>query len=208
MTSELLPRSNDVDRFDFGFDEHWFQIPLSAPGGGWAKTLVRSFSLKRSISKSLISQLEKLQANLGATFEPRVTCVVWIPQPESGRAACSLSFQLSDLAESDSPDTVLADFKADKNHGDTTTDFLEVDPWRGEFDVGQFVAARRLILHRNAQDPEGTVEEQTVFVVFPSGARQMVQLVFTAASAGSFNDMSAETQAVASTLRVDLVPAH
>ncbi len=208
MSDALIPQSDDIVQFDFGFDEHWYQVPLTARGGVWAKELVRSFSIKRSAAKSLSYQLDKLQTNLSSNNGPGITCVVWIPQPESGYAACSMSFRLADLSESDSLEAVLADLEADKNRGDDNTDFLEVDTWRGQFDVGPFVAARNLIVHRNGQDPEGTVEERTVFAVFPDGARQMVQLVFTAESIGSFYDMPAETQAVSSTLRVDLAPAQ
>ena len=208
MSASPFARSQDIVTFDFGFDVGWYQVPLGGAVGQWAKELTRSFSLKRPTAKSLSYQLERLQINLSSINEPDVTCVVWIPHPESGYAACSMSFRLSDLGEADTPDVVLADLEADRARTTETSEFLEVDSWRGRFDAGEFVAARNLIVHRDRGNLEGSVEERTAFAVFPADARQMVQLVFTAESIGSFYDMPAETQAVASTLRVELAPAQ
>jgi hypothetical protein len=157
---------------------------------------------------TLGGQLTALQMRLAGIGNPRVSCAVWIPYPESGRASCALGFELTDigagLTSEQAAAQQLAEMQADEGRRFPGTEYLGVTTWEGEVPAGEFVAAHTFISRRDPGDAEATIEERTVFAVFPPGAAQFVQLVFSAEGVGAFVNMPRQTEEVVATLRIEL----
>jgi hypothetical protein len=200
-----MTTNGDVVQFEFDISNEWYELPL-LPGTGeaWAHALAAQLLPNDArVAEMLEFQLARVQANVNTMDIPDLTAAVWIPSPGSGFVSSVMGFHLADLFDGDTPERYLEDFESDKGREDDST-WFEVETWRGDVPAGTFVAARNLISHPDDERIQSWIEERTIFAVFPPGVRQCVQVFFSAESIGSFWDMPAQTQAVVTTLRVQL----
>ncbi|POH68491.1 MULTISPECIES: hypothetical protein [Cryobacterium] len=208
MTFRNSPSTRDIVDLSVDAEATWYPVPLDRSEQLlWGETLAAEVTGAGSSRRTLGSQLEALQIRLIGSGNPRMSCAVWIPYPETGRASSALAFQLTDLpagtAEA-AADSYLAELRADEGRRTPGIEYLSVTTWQGEVAAGPFVAAHNLIALRNPGDDEAVIEERTVFAVFPPGAAQMVQLVFSAESVGAFVNMPRQTEEVVAALRIEL----
>lgn len=208
-TRTPLPPTRDIVDLSVNAEPTWYPIPL----GGvetklWGETLAAEIVTNAAKQRALSAQLTTLQVRLAGIGNPRVSCAVWIPYPESGRASCALGFELTDIGAGLSSEAAAASYltelQADEGRRFPGTEYLGVTTWTGEVAAGPFVAAHNFISRRDLGDAEATIEERTVFAVFPPGAAQYVQLVFSAEGIGAFVNMPRETEEVVATLQIEL----
>jgi hypothetical protein len=206
MADSTVRDGRDILRFHLGVTEDWHEVPLRAEEGAeWANRLTTSLlPAGGPAAVSLEYQLSRVHANLSAMDLAGLTAAVWVPVPETGYVSSACGFRLSDLAEEDTPDRILADLEADRGREVDGSTFVEVDTWRGQVPVGSFVAARNLLAHPQEDEAESWIEERAVFAVFPTGANQAVQIFFSAESISAYWDIAAQTEAVVATLQVEL----
>ena len=209
MTAFTPTSLRDIVDLGLDADQSWYPVPLGgAETALWGETLAAELTPAGASRNTLGGQLKALQQRLAGIGNPRVSCAVWIPYPESGRASCALGFELSDLGPGLSADIAaaayLADLQADEGRRYPGTEYLSVTTWQGEVPAGPFVAAHNLVSRRDLGDDAATIEERTVFAVFPPGAAQLVQLVFSAESVGAFVNMPRQTEEVVAALRIEL----
>ena len=209
MTSRTPLPTRDIVDLNINPESTWYPIPLGgAETALWGETLAAEVVTDALSRRTLGAQLTALQVRLAGIGNPRVSCAVWVPYPESGRASCALGFELTDigagLSSADAAAQQLAEMQADEGRRFPGTEYLGVTTWEGEVEAGPFVAAHNFISRRDPGDAEATIEERTVFAVFPPGAAQFVQLVFSAEGVGAFVNMPRQTEEVVATLRVEL----
>jgi len=209
MTARTPLPTRDVVDLSVNPEPTWYPIPLGgAETALWGETLAAEVVTDALSRRTLGTQLTALQVRLAGIGNPRVSCAVWIPYPESGRASCALGFELTDitagLTSEEAAAQQLAEMQADEGRRSPGTEYLGVTTWEGEVPAGPFVAAHNFIARRDPGDAEATIEERTVFAVFPPGAAQFVQLVFSAEGVGAFVNMPRQTEEVVATLRVEL----
>jgi len=209
MTSRTPLPTRDIVDLSVNPDQTWYPIPLGGPETAlWGETLAAEVVTDAVSRRTLGGQLTNLQVRLAGIGNPRISCAVWIPYPESGRASCALGFELTDigagLTSEQAAATYLAGLQADEGRRFPGTEYLGVTTWTGEVAAGPFVAAHNFISRRDPGDEEATIEERTVFAVFPPGAAQYVQLVFSAEGVGAFVNMPRQTEEVVAALRIEL----
>jgi len=209
MTTRSPLPTRDIVDLNVNPEPTWYPIPLGGVETAlWGETLAAEVVADAVSRGTLGAQLTALQVRLAGIGNPRVSCAVWVPYPESGRASCALGFELTDIGAGLSTEAAaaayLADLQADEGRRYPGTEYLSVTTWQGEVPAGPFVAAHNLVSRRDLGDDEATIEERTVFAVFPPGAAQLVQLVFSAESVGAFLNMPRQTEEVAAALRIEL----
>ncbi|TPW75031.1 hypothetical protein [Schumannella soli] len=200
--ASALDRTLDIVDYDLGFAEGWLALPLGETAGadGAGARLTAELGVEGPAAESLRSQLDELQRELQSIDDPGMTAVVWAPYPETGTIACSLTFRLAEIGRDDTAEVFAAEMEQDAGAADDGYQFAEVGVWQHDIPAGRMVGARQLILDGDAET--GRVVDRVLYGVFVPGARQMVQLIFTAAGVGSFEDIAAETQEIVATLRV------
>ena len=81
--------------------------------------------------------------------------------------------------------------------------------WRAAHPAGELVGFTHLTaLAEPGADEDAVLEQRVVFLVFPVGSAQAFQMEFRSAFIGGFDDMVAETQAIADSLVVTLGDAR
>jgi len=185
-------------------DESWHEIPLGAGAGdAWAADLVTAEGVQGPAETTLQNRLATLQRNLAASVGDRCSALVWVPAAVSGYWSGTLvavNWPVSSSGISD-PESFLREFGdgAFIDDGDTV---LEQRLWSGEFTAGPFAAAHRVT--SSTSGAEDLVLESVDFVVFPPGSSEFAHLTFAAESITAFDDMPAQTSAIAETLEVGI----
>jgi hypothetical protein len=135
---------------------------------------------------------------------PRLTAAIWVPYPETGRASAAVVFELTPVAALGSPEVFEEFLQSYTDREESGLNYYSVRTWRSTIAVGELVGSHNLIAHAT-DGPEGAVlEERAVVAVFPPGAAQAVQFIFSAESLGAFVNMPRETQEFVETLALTL----
>ncbi|HWU47595.1 MAG TPA: hypothetical protein VN133_12630 [Humibacter sp.] len=190
--------------FSVVLDDEWHPVPMT-PGDGepWASRLTAESGVEQPAAQTLVGELVRLQRNFAALITDACSAFVWVPAPASGYCGGSfvgMNWPLGDDGFEDA-ESFIARFAQGGfiDPGDTV---LDQRVWSGEFDAGPFAA-----VHRVSSVPSGDDEmvlESVEFAVFPPGADEFIHLAFAAESIAAFDDMPAQTQAIAQTLQVTL----
>jgi hypothetical protein len=209
MTARTPFSARDIVDLSVNADQTWYPVPLGGVEDAlWGETLAAEVTTDATDRRTLGTQLDILRVRLAGIGNPRMSCAVWIPFPASGRASGALAFELTDITPGvtaeDAAAKYLADLQSDEGRRFPGTEYLSASTWTGEVPAGPFVAAHNLIARRDPGDEEATIEERTVFAVFPPGAAQLVQLVFSAEGVGAFLNMPRQTEEVVAALSIEL----
>lgn len=190
-------------------DDEWRTVPME-PGAGdaWADALIVEWGVDGIAAEALREQLARLQHAFADRVGGQVSALVWVPVPASGYCGGGLVAMNWPRGDSGigSPEDVLQAYGAGAflEPGDT---LLEQRVWTGEFPAGAFAGVHR-VTSSPAPQGEETVIETVEYFVFPDGSAEFVHLSFTAESISAFDDMPAQTQAVAQTVQVELGSAR
>lgn len=191
---------------EFGVDllDGWYPVPVDARATVWADGLCDEFEVGGEARASLAAELSRIHGAIERLDDPYLSSAVFVPRPGSGLVGCVLSFEATPTAEVGGAaefETQLADVAAMSRAGLRVS---EVQTWRDEVVAGALVGAAMLLEHREIGEALALVEDRRVYGVFPPESDEMVQFVFSTENFAAFTDMTAETTAIVSTLRVSL----
>jgi hypothetical protein len=199
-------RARDIIDISFEAPEGWYDVePLAEdPRGEWPERLAGSFGDPR-LQQNLAPALQTLQQVLHAEDPSGATRArVFIPFPSEGVITAYQTYELLQLEGDDSPETYLAATDAQAHHREPGYEIRGYRSWRTAHPVGELVGFTHLTALEDDEEGDALLEQRVVFALFPVGAAQAVQLVFRSAFIGGFDDMVADTQEIADSLRVTL----
>ena len=196
----------DIVAFDIDLPEPWHPMPLERNNAAdsWPFDLAERLAPGSEAGRWLREELAAVQLRLRAMDDPYLTAAVFIPAPESGRASCVVGFTGIAIDEVGTPHNFEASLQNDAVVQIPGRRVRDVLTWSGDTDLGPLVGANNLIEHRNPGDAAGVLEERTIFGLYPVGAAQMVQFIFSTHDLGVFSNMSQQTQDLVQTLQVTL----
>ncbi|MFC5928121.1 hypothetical protein D6T64_10460 [Cryobacterium melibiosiphilum] len=208
VNTQGAARLSDIVAFDIDLPEGWYPMPLRAEpsADAWPADFAERLASEPAAGARLREQLAALQLRLRSMGDPYLTAAVYIPAPESGQASCVLGFKALPLTEVGSPNEFQASLENDAAVQLPGRRVRDVLAWAGDTALGPLVGANNLIEHRNPGDAEGAIEERTIFGLYPVGAAQMVQFIFSTHDLAAFENMSQQTQDLVQTLQVTLGP--
>jgi len=131
---------------------------------------------------------------------------VYLPVPEAGVLSAYQTFELLELEPDDSPESYRAAADAQAGHREQGYEVRGYQSWRAAHPIGELVGFTHLTALAEDGDvgADAVLEQRVVFAVFPVGSAQAFQTEFRSAFIGGFDDMVAETQAIADSLVVEL----
>jgi hypothetical protein len=205
-----------IDSWDFDVPENYFPIPLDGDvdARDWVKEVVASArELPSEVAPEdrdrgtvLTEQLTSVRDRLIARRNPWLTAVVSV-RPETpmtvGVLVMAQQLALEDDDDADSMEVLGREASARMVPGARSRD---LETWRTQADFGEIVGLYQRIEFIDLGEAEGTLSERTVFTVFPTRSREALQFTFTTEDFGTFEDMKKQTEAIVSTLRIDLEP--
>ena len=195
----------DIVDFQVGLAEGWYPMPLAlATSPEWSRELATRLVIDPKVRDHLVDELDFARARLASMKNSRLTAAVWVPYPGTGRASAAVVFELTPVATLGSPEPYEAFLTSYTDREESGLSYYSVRTWRSTIAVGELVGSHNLIAHAT-DGPEGAVlEERVVIAVFPPGAAQAVQFIFSAESLGAFVNMPRETQEFVETLTLTL----
>lgn len=195
----------DIADFRLGLPEEWYPMPLDDSGRSWPGELAASLTDDPDAATRLTGELESARAAFVGMDDPLIRAAVWVGEPESGHADAAMVFAMAEVDEIGMPDQYER-FLA--SYANRTTDgefYYNVSTWRSAVPAGEVVASHNMVAHPEADDAEGSLlEERVVIAVYPPGAAQAVQFIFSAQGLGSFENMPEQTQSIVLNLHVRL----
>ncbi|MET4703591.1 hypothetical protein [Frigoribacterium sp. UYMn621] len=195
----------DIVDFRVGLSEGWYPLPLSSTSSAeWSIELAAELVIDPEVRGRLAGELDFARTRLSSMNNPRLTAAIWVPYPETGRASAAVVFELTPVAALGSPEVFEEFLQSYTDREESGLNYYSVRTWRSTIAVGELVGSHNLIAHAT-DGPEGAVlEERAVVAVFPPGAAQAVQFIFSAESLGAFVNMPRETQEFVETLALTL----
>jgi hypothetical protein len=195
----------DIVEFGVKAPDSWYPVPLDdrSERSAWARELATSLA-DGDAADTVTARLDDIRYRLTMQGNPFLSAAIYLPRAASGLIDCVLTYQLSDVADGESPESFIADAEAQRGRREPGFSVRDVTTWRTAIPAGELVGARTLNAYQELGADTGWVEERTVFSVFPPGALQSVQFAFTTSMLDAFTDMPAETGAVVETLTVRL----
>lgn len=183
-------------------------MPLASTASSeWSHELAMRLVIDSEVQHRLAGELDFARSRLSSMNNPRLTAAVWVPYPETGRASAAVVFELTPVAELGSPETYEGFLESYTDREESGLNYYSVRTWRSTTAVGELIGSHNLIAHAT-EGPEGAVlEERVVIAVYPPGAAQAVQFIFSAESLGAFVNMPRETQEFVETLSLTLEAA-
>ena len=214
MTAQ--PRDLVVAAYDIKVPLNFFAIPLlgddEIDSGRWARDVVDAVvdGLDAPTGEfatdegDIIEQLVELRRRLLAGQNAQLTAAVSIRPEDVMTIGCLLTTEQFSMDADDGPDTfeqMLTEGVRQLRPGARTR---VAETWRASTEVGEIVGLFHRIDFIELGEKEGTLEQRTIFGVFPPRSRDMIRFIFTVADFGTFGDMAADTQAIVETLEVTL----
>ncbi len=183
----------------------WYPVPLgSDQASEWSRNLSDRLCDEPAERAALAAELELVRERLASPVNPRLTAAVWVPYPLAGTAAAAVVFCLTDLGEADSAERFEEHLAGYADYREPGLSYYSVQTWREGVDAGPLVGSHNLVSHFDPHLGLAVLEERVVIGVFPPGARQFVQFIFSAENVGAFVNMPQQTQDFVATLTVTL----
>jgi hypothetical protein len=117
---------------------------------------------------------------------------------------CVLTTSIIALEEGDDPDALQALLEDGFAHPGRGVRSHAWRVWREEAEAGELVAGYQRFETVRPGEGVGQVEDRTVFGLFAADAAEMIRMEFRSDDLGAFEDMPAQTGAIARTARVEL----
>jgi hypothetical protein len=204
VTSDILDWTIDLPA-------GWFTVPVGPldahAEAQWADDViarVRETAVQPGSSTVLREELRQLRAELAAQGSPWLNAAVSV-RPESVMSVgCVLLTSVLGLGPGEGPD----DFTAVLEEGFTRpgrgvrSHLAHV--WREVAEAGELVAGFQRFEVLDLGEGLGTVEDRTIFGLFPPGSGEVLRMEFRSADLGAFDDMAEETAQFARSARVRL----
>ncbi|GAA1440178.1 hypothetical protein [Leifsonia poae] len=210
MSNPTSLRPRDIVDFSFETPDGWYDVVLLGEEGAeeWPTALAAELG-GGDLAPGVVEQLTVLQQVLyGQDASGGTRARVYLPVPEAGVLSAYQTFELLELEADDSPESFLAATDAQAGHREPGYEVRGYQSWRSAHPAGELVGFTHLTALAEPDADDAVLEQRVVFVIFPVGAAQAFQMEFRSAFIGGFDDMVAETQAIADSLVVTLGDAR
>ena len=204
-------RTREIATWTLDLPPGWFAVPLGElDAHGQAQWIdevvaqVRETAEEPGSPTALREELAQLRGELLAQQNPWLNAAVSIRPETVMTIGCVLLTSLIGLEPDEGPDAfeaVLEEGFATPRRG-VRSHVSRV--WRDGTTTGAMVGGFQRFETVDLGAGIGTVEDRTIFGVFPEGSREMIRLEFRTAELALFEDMPEETAALARTARVVL----
>ncbi|WP_348788688.1 hypothetical protein [Leifsonia sp. NPDC080035] len=195
-------RPRDIVDISFEAPEGWFDVELLGEPGSddWPERLASALA-----SPGMAAQLRVLQQVLHAEDPTGATRArVYVPEPTAGVISAYQTYELLRLEVDDTPESYLAATDAESAHREPGYEVIGYRSWRTAHPLGELVGFTHLTALEDDAAGDALLEQRVVFAIFPVGAAQAFHTIFRSGFIGGFDDMVAETQAIADSVRVTL----
>jgi len=202
-------RPRDIVDITFEAPEGWYDVELLGEDdrGDWPERLAAELPAGEQ-APALAGALRALQQVLHAEDPTGATRArVYVPVPSAGILSAYQTFELLQLEVDDSPESYLAATDAEAGHSEPGYEILGYRSWRSAHPLGELVGFTHLTALADDEAGDALLEQRVVFAIFPVGSKQALQFVFRSGFIGGFDDMVADTQAIADSVRVTLEEA-
>ena len=199
MTS-LRPR--DIVDITFEAPEGWHDVELLGEPGSedWPERLAAELG-----APALVPQLRALQQVLhGEDPSGATRARVFVPVPSAGVLSAYQTYELLQLEPGDSPESYLAATDAAGGTREPGYEIIGYRSWRTAHALGELVGFTHLTALEDEAAGDALLEQRVVFAIFPVGSAQAFHTIFRSGFIGGFDDMVADTQAIADSVRVTL----
>ncbi|GAA4191059.1 hypothetical protein GCM10022288_21330 [Gryllotalpicola kribbensis] len=189
--------------FDMGLVDGWQWVDTE--DARWPDQLAADLGLTGAERQNLSGQLGAVAARVKEIGADRdgAGSLVWIPPQDQARVRCVLSFRLTNPYEG-GPGAYEGYLAADEGRREPGRRYDIVQTWRGTAPIGDVVGAYNVITYTDLLEDAPRSEARTLFGVFPTGASQMFEFVFTSDDLDGFTDMVERTSEWVATLTVEL----
>ena len=210
------PRDLVVAAYDIKVPLNFFAIPLigdeEIDSARWARTVVDEVVAGLDASAGefgteegdILAQLIELRRRLLAGQNAQLTAAVSIRPEGMMTIGCLLTTEQFSMDADDGPDTFEQMLTAGVCQLRPGARTRVAETWRSSTEVGEIVGLFHRIDFIELGEEEGTLEQRTIFGVFPPRSRDMIRFIFTVADFATFADMAVDTQAIVETLEVTL----
>lgn len=181
----------EIDDIDMRLQDFWYQVRIDQPEDAWVKrTLQRAAPGLRGKEKAhLATELEAVWENFAAIGDPDSTYLVRVPD-EPQLVVCWLRYRinyaLEETSELFSPENYEADARVPDSEPGAHVEVISV--WRQDVPSGVSVGQYATVRYNNLVTGALRVEERVSVAVFPTGAGQMLEFVFTTPHVGANTD--------------------
>lgn len=193
-----------IEQFGIDLLDHWYPVPMEVRADDWADGLCKELEVAEEARESLSQELVRIHNSIERLDDPYLSSAVFLPRPDSGLVGCVLGFEATPIADVGGAAEFEAQLAASAAMSRPGFRVSEVETWRDETEERTQIGAGMLIEHREIGEALALVEDRRVYGVFPQGADEMVQFVFSTENFAAFTDMTAETSALVATLQVTL----
>lgn len=195
-------RPRDIVDITFEAPEGWYDVELLGEPGSddWPERLAATLA-----APALVPQLRALQQVLHAEDPTGATRArVFVPVPAAGVLNAFQTYELLQLEVDDTPESYLAVTDAESAHREPGYEVIGYRSWRTAHALGELVGFTHLTALEDDAAGDALLEQRVVFAIFPVGSAQAFHTVFRSGFIGGFDDMVADTQAIADSVRVRL----
>jgi hypothetical protein len=200
VTTEL---SGEISDWTVDMPAGWFTVPMTELAAHeesrWIEGIVdevREMAAEPGSPTELRSQLSRVRAQLLARQSPWLNAAVLVRPEDVMSIGCVLLTSVLGLEAGDGPDAfeaMLEDGFARPARG-THTHASRV--WRDRIDAGELVGSYQRFEIVDFGEGIGTVEDRTIYGVFPDHSSDMIRLEFRAGDLAAFDDIIDATSTI------------
>ena len=204
-------RAREIADWTLDLPAGWFMVPteeLEAHGvSQWIDDIVgavREMAVQPGSPTQLRGQLTRLRADLVSQQSPWLSAAVSIRPDDVMSVGCVLLTSVLGLDPDDGPDAFQALLEEGFAHPARGTRNHTSRTWRDRIDAGELVGSYQRFEIVELGEGIGTVEDRTIYGVFPDDATEMIRIEFRTADLGAFDDIIDATSELVRTTRVSL----
>jgi hypothetical protein len=176
--------------FDFNVTDDWYPVDLAPESRSqWPRETAQEAVPSREGREVVTGELAVLHERLLGIDDPGLTAAVWIPDEEPAYVKCVLTFRVSEIESGETPESYEASLGSDENRRAPGEDYNIVKTWMAQIDAGIAVGAYNLITYTDPGEEYGHPEARTIIAVFPKGAAQKLEFIFTTQNIATFDDL-------------------
>lgn len=194
--------TSDIPRVSLNLPTDWFEVDLGAEQStGWIDRL----SLNFTATADRAAMVRAMQSIRDVFVDDAVDlAALFLPQPNNGVIAAAMTVDICGLGTDDSPESYLQFVESHRDLRSPHLDISNLSSWRSAHQSGELIGYSHLALVTPEPDMESSLEERSVFAIFPPGASQMARVTFRTARLGAFGDMATETSAIVEGMTIEL----
>jgi hypothetical protein len=198
--------------YTFDVPVDWYALPVddNSSAHEFARSLLQEVAPAVPASDNttaFVADVEDIVTRLRLETGGAASAAALVRTTGGPRLAAIVTHLVHDLDDDDTPESYEAFTRQALNRSIPGNRSLEADTWQLECAAGRVVGARHVAQRSEPGNDEQWAEQRTIFAVFVTGTRQMIQFTFITSDFMAFSDMASETWSLVATVRPDLEAA-